>query len=280
VNDLGSACRAVLETADPHTKVMAARAVARDWRLGRLRFAFDALMPARPARRDRPILLPPSHMPRRGRAGTQRTRIAMLHALAHIEYVAIDLAFDLVGRFGSMFPERFADQWLVVGAQEALHFALVDRRLRALGTAYGDLPAHDGLWEAAAATVNDALARLAVVPMVLEARGLDATPPMIARFETAGDAASARILKRIAADEVGHVAAGVEWFGYLCAAQRFEPVETWRKLVRQNFGGAVKPPFNDSARDEAGLTKAYYLGLAADCDPSHKGPASQQGGQS
>lgn len=280
MNDLGSACRAVLETADPRAKVMAARAVARDWRLGRLSFAFDVAMPARPARTDRPELLPPSRMPRRGRAGSQRTRIAMLHALAHIEYVAIDLAFDLVGRFGGRFPRPFADRWLEVGAQEALHFALVDRRLRTMGAAYGDLPAHDGLWEAAAATADDALARLAVVPMVLEARGLDVTPVMIARFEAAGDAISAKILKRIAADEIGHVAAGVEWFGYLCAAQRFAPVETWRKLVGENFGGAIKPPFNDSARDEAGLTKAYYIGLAADCDPSHKEPASRQGGQS
>jgi len=115
--------------------------------------------------------------------------------------------------------------------------------------------------------------------MVLEARGLDVTPMMIARFDAAGDMTSTRILKRIAADEVGHVAAGVEWFAYLCAAQRFEPVETWRRLVGANFGGAIKPPFNDSARDEAGLTKDYYIGLAVKCDVSHKDTASRQGGQ-
>ena len=120
---------------------------------------------------------------------------------------------------------------------------------------------------------------VAVVPMVLEARGLDVTPMMIARFDAAGDVTSTRILKRIASDEIDHVAAGVEWFAYLCAVQRFEPVETWRRLVAANFRGAIKPPFNDSARDKAGLTKEYYIGVAVNCDVSHKEAASRQGGQ-
>ena len=132
----------------------------------------------------------------------------MLHALAHIEYSAIDLAFDMAGRFGAGFPPGFVDDWFSVGADEAIHFALLDRRLKSLGSAYGALPAHDGLWEAAAATAGDPLARLAVVPMVLEARGLDVTPAVLARFEAAGDARSAAILGRIYRDEIRHVAAG------------------------------------------------------------------------
>jgi uncharacterized ferritin-like protein (DUF455 family) len=171
---LGETCKAVLETADPQAKLMRARAVARDWRLGRLEHRFDAEMPDYPARPDRPELLAPRFMPKRRRAGSERARIAMLHALAHIEFVAIDLAFDLVGRFGAQFPRAFADDWLRVGADEAMHFALLDRRLKQLGSHYGAMPAHDGLWEAAYATRGEALARLAIVPMVLEARGLDA----------------------------------------------------------------------------------------------------------
>ena len=257
----GAACE-VLLAAEPHAKVMAARAAARAWRTGRLAWVFDVAMPGRPVLGDTPVLLPPSRMPKRGRAGSLRTRIAMLHALAHIEYVAIDLAFDLVGRFGRHFPRAFTDEWLRVGAEEAMHFALVARRLRALGAAYGDLPAHDGLWEAAADTAHDPLARLAIVPMVLEARGLDVTPAMIARFETAGDEASARILGRILRDEVRHVAAGVRWFESLCAARRIDPAPEWRRLVSCHFGGRIKPPFNDSARESAGLTKDFYAVLA------------------
>ncbi len=186
----------------------------------------------------------------------------MLHAVAHIEYVAIDLAFDLIGRFGGSFPRAFIDDWMRVGAEEAMHFAIVQRRLRAAGADYGDLPAHDGLWEAAEATAHDPLARLAIVPMVLEARGLDVTPMMITRFEAAGDVASGRVLQRILQDEVGHVAAGVRWYESLCAAQHADPVATWRMLVEQGFRGAVKPPFNDSARATAGLAREFYAGLA------------------
>jgi uncharacterized ferritin-like protein (DUF455 family) len=202
-------------------------------------------------------------MPRRRKGGSERGRIAMLHALAHIELTAIDLAFDLVGRFGGGFPRAFADDWLAVGADEAMHFALLDRRLRALGSGYGAMPAHDGLWEAAEATASDPLARLAVVPMVLEARGLDVTPATIARFEAAGDRRSASILTRILADEIRHVRAGTFWFERACESRRIGPVSEWQRLVRRHFRGAVKPPFNDSARGEAGLSRDYYAGLAA-----------------
>jgi len=222
-----------------------------------LSWSFDTAMPAQPARPSRPELLPPSRMPKRGRAGSERSRIALLHALAHIELTAIDLAFDCAGRFGAGFPRAFANDWIAVGADEAMHFALLHRRLRALGAAYGDLPAHGGLWEAAAATAHDALARLAVVPTVLEARGLDVTPATLAALERAGDARSAAILERIYRDEIRHVAAGMKWFRFGCESGGRDPVATWKALVAQHFRGAVKPPFNDSARGEAGLSRDY-----------------------
>lgn len=247
----------------------ATRGAARDWRLGRLAATFDVAMPDEPARPARPPLLAPSRMPRRGRGGTVANRIAMIHAIAHIEFTAMDLALDLVGRFGGHFPRAFADDWMRVAGQEAMHFALLQRRLRALGATYGDLPAHAGLWEAAAKTADDPLARIAVVPMVLEARGLDVTPAMRARFAAAGDMATARILDRILSDEIDHVAAGARWFAYACAVRRVAPAETWRGIVAARFRGAIKPPFNDSARAAAGLTQDFYGGLAA---PPHHGP--------
>jgi uncharacterized ferritin-like protein (DUF455 family) len=259
---VAQACRSVLLAADPRAKIGAARAAARAWRRGGIEHGFDVAMPEAPARPGRPELRPPSQMPKRGRGGSERGRIAMLHALAHIEYSAIDLAFDLAGRFGAAFPSAFIDDWFAVGADEAMHFALLDRRLKSLGCAYGELPAHDGLWEAAAATADDALARLAVVPMVLEARGLDVTPAAIARFEAAGDARSAAILGRIYRDEIRHVAAGSKWFRWGCESRRIEPVSEWKRLVGARFRGALKPPFNDSARDEAGLSRDYYAALA------------------
>ena len=253
----------VLLVGEPAEKVRAARNAARAWRRGRLVHAFDVAMPDQPVRPEHPPLLPPGQMPKRGKGGSDRGRVAMLHALAHIEFAAIDLAFDLAGRFGGLFPPAFVDDWLGVGADEAMHFALLDRRLRALGSFYGAMPAHDGLWEAAEATAQDALARLAVVPMVLEARGLDVTPATVERFRAAGDDRSAAILERIYRDEIRHVGAGSRWFHFACEAQRIAPVSEWQRLVRHHFRGMLKPPFNVSARDEAGLSREWYGALAA-----------------
>lgn len=259
---IASACRSVLLTGEPHAKLMRARSVARDWRQGRLLHRFDVEMPARPARPERPELLPPSQMPRRGKGGSERARIAMLHALAHIEFSAIDLAFDLVGRFGAEFPTPFVDDWLCVGADEAMHFALLDRRLRQMGSFYGALPAHDGLWQAAEETAGDVLARLAIVPMVLEARALDITPVTIERFIGAGDHRSAKMLQRIMTDEIRHVYFGTKWFKRETKRKGLSAQDHYQKLVNLHFRGAVKPPFNDSARRQAGLTRDYYLPLA------------------
>jgi uncharacterized ferritin-like protein (DUF455 family) len=259
---IAEVCRAVLLSAEPRAKVKAARAAARAWRRGELVHDFARAMPERPARPAEPPLLPPSRMPKRGKAGSERSRIAMLHALAHIEFGAIDLAFDMAGRFGAGQPRAFVDDWIGVGADEAIHFALLDRRLKALGSRYGALPAHDGLWEAAEETAHDLLARLAVVPMVLEARGLDVTPATVAAFERSGDAKSAAILSRIYRDEIRHVAAGTRWFRIGCEKAGFVPVPHWQALIRTHFRGMLKPPFNDSARGEAGLSRDFYLGVA------------------
>ncbi len=260
---LSAACVTVLTTANPQAKLMAARRAARDWRLGRLAHHFGAAPPNRPARPDAPELLPPNRMPKRGKGGSDRARIAMIHALAHIEFVAIDLAFDLVARFGATFPRGFVDDWMRVGAEEAMHFALLDRRLRELGSFYGALPAHDGLWEAASETAHDAAARLAIVPMVLEARALDITPQTIARFTAFGDSKTAKALTRIMSDELFHVHAGTKWFLWSMKRVGADPAKTYQKLVKAHFRGRLKGPFNDSARHEAGLTRDFYEPLAS-----------------
>ncbi len=215
------------------------------------------------------MLRPPRDMPRRRNFGAPAGRVALLHALAHIELNAIDLAWDLVARFGdSGLPRAFFDDWLGVAAEEAEHFALLASRLDTLGSAYGALPAHDGLWEAAAATAHDLIARLAIVPLVLEARGLDVTPEMILRLERAGDCASAAILARIYRDEIGHVAVGLRWFDRLCHERGLDPEAAFHDRVRRYFSGALKPPFNREARDQAGLPAAYYEPLGA-TSPAH-----------
>lgn len=259
---LGAAIRAALLTPEPRAKVMAARKVARDWRLGRLAFVLDETLPDRPTRPAEPELLPPNRMPKRGKGGSERARIALWHAIAHIEFSAIDLALDAAGRFGAAMGRAFVDDWLKVAADEAMHFALIDRHLHRLGSRYGALPAHDGLWDAAYETRQDVLARMAVVPMVLEARGLDVTPAMLERVRASGDEVGGRILQRILDDEIVHVRTGTNHFTAGCHTARLDPVEHWKRLVKRHFRGAVKPPFNDSARRSAGLSREYYGALA------------------
>jgi uncharacterized ferritin-like protein (DUF455 family) len=274
VGEIGAAISEALLTADPRAKAMATRRVARDWRLGRLSFVF-APMPDAPARPMRPELLPPNKMPKRGRGGSDRARVALWHALAHIEFVAIDLALDMAGRFGAQMGPEFVSDFLSVAADEAMHFALIERHLATMGAAYGDLPAHGGLWEAADKTAHDVAARLAIVPMVLEARGLDVTPATLERVESSGDARGAAILRRILADEIRHVRFGVDHLAHV-AAQRGQDADSfWITLVQQYFRGGIKPPFNDSARQDAGLSLKAVHALASVVKPglreSHEG---------
>ncbi len=259
---IGDAACAVLRAGDPDWKVAAAERAAADWRAGKLRFeASKESPPDRPARPPRPELRPPNEMPKRSAKGAAG-RIAMLHAVAHIEFNAIDLAWDMIARFGAGTGERaFIDDWVSVGAEEAQHFAMVRTRLRDLGADYGDLPAHDGLWEAAQDTADDVLARLAVVPLVLEARGLDVSPRMTIKFRESGDEDTARLLDQILRDEVGHVATGMRWFQAICANSGQDPVASFHRLVRERFKGELKPPFNEAARAQAGLMPAFYQGL-------------------
>jgi uncharacterized ferritin-like protein (DUF455 family) len=255
---VSSAIRAALQECDPFAKAMATRKVAREWRLGRLEPGFEAAMPDRPGRPDQPELLRPNRMPKRGRGNSEKGRIALWHALAHIEFVAIDLALDMAGRFGAQMGPQFVSDFLAVAADEAMHFSLIARKLRALGSHYGALPAHDGLWESADATRHDVAARLAVVPMVLEARGLDVTPATLERVREGGDEHGARLLERILDDEIRHVRFGSKHFAAVCAERGESPENHWKWQVRTHFRGLVKPPFNDSARAAAGLSRAMY----------------------
>jgi uncharacterized ferritin-like protein (DUF455 family) len=263
VTTVAAAIRAALLTAEPRAKAFAARKVARDWAAGRLDVRFDVSMPDRPARPEQPELLPPNRMPKRGKGGSERGRIALWHALAHIEFVAIDLALDMAGRFGGEVGPELVSDFLSVAADEAMHFELLARRLRHLGSHYGALPAHDGLWDAAFETRHDVAARLAVVPMVLEARGLDVTPATLERVRAAGDETGARILQRILDDEIRHVRFGATHFAAICAERGDSTDSLWKILVARHFRGAIKPPFNDSARQRAGLPRSLYAGVAS-----------------
>lgn len=256
--DLGEAIRAALLTAEPDRKVMATRRVRREFAAGRLALPIGVQMPDEPGRPKRPELLPANRMPKRGRGQSLRGRIALFHSLAHIEFVAIDLALDMAGRFGDEGGEGFVADFLDVAADEAMHFAMLERHLRTMGSHYGALPAHGGLWEAAEETRHDLAARLAIVPMVLEARGLDVTPPTLERVRQAGDERGARILERILDDEIRHVAMGTRHFNALCRMRGAEPETLWKTLVKRHFRGSLKPPFNDSARQSAGLSRSFY----------------------
>jgi uncharacterized ferritin-like protein (DUF455 family) len=262
---LRGGCVAALASPDLDRKVALVRATAELWfaRSISLMSPADPLPPDRPGRPERPELVDPRKVARRT-LNSERGRIALMHAIAHIELNAIDLAIDIVARFA---PERppasFFDGWMQVAFEEAKHFSLLRARLRSLGADYGDLPAHDGLWEAATQTRNDLHARLAVVPLILEARGLDVTPSLITKMEETGDRETADILRVIYEDEKKHVAIGAKWFRFYCARARLDPARRFQELVRANFRGDLKPPFNDRARAESGLTPLFYRALTA-----------------
>ena len=259
--DLSQAIRDALLTGDKRGKVFATRQLVRDWRRGVLPTGFSVPMPDHPAWPEGLTILPPSQMPKRGKGGSAKNRIALWHSMAHIEFVAIDLALDMVGRFGAQMDDRFISDFLTVAAEEAMHHALIERHLATMGAQYGDLPVHAGLWQAAESTSHDVAARLAVVPMVLEARALDITPATLERVKSLGDEKGALILQRILDDEIRHVAAGARHFEANCKRQGKSARDHWRELVQACFKGALKPPFNDSARKAAGLSREYYTGI-------------------
>jgi uncharacterized ferritin-like protein (DUF455 family) len=219
-------------------------------------FAFDFIRPPRPTTDVRfpkhPRQVEPRDLPRRG-LNTEAGKIAFLHALAHIEFNAIHLAWDMAYRFRGM-PESFYYDWLQVAIEEAAHFRALSGRLRDFGADYGHLPAHRGLWELAEHTASDVLHRLALVPRFMEARGLDVTPGMIAKLEQLGDTASVEILRMILREEIGHVAFGTRWFHYVCERRGLDPEDEYFALVRRYIRGPVRGPFNEEARRRAGFS--------------------------
>jgi uncharacterized ferritin-like protein (DUF455 family) len=228
------------------------------WVDAEARLAEPEGLPGRPAQ---PKLVEPAQVPRRS-AFTPEGRSALLHAVAHIEFNAIDLALDAVWRFHGM-PEAYYRDWLRVAAEEAHHFSLLQAHLATLGHAYGDFPAHDGLWSMARKTAADVVARMALVPRTLEARGLDATPPMQARLARAGDARAVEILDIILRDEVGHVAIGNHWYRWLCERDGLDPVAHYAVLAARHEAPRLKAPFNLEARARAGFTAQELAELPA-----------------
>jgi uncharacterized ferritin-like protein (DUF455 family) len=207
------------------------------------------------------ILVPPHQVPRR-RMDTQAGRAALVHALAHIEFNAINLALDAVHRFPAM-PRDYQADWLRVADEEALHFSLLSAYLQTLGAGYGDLPAHNGLWDMALKSAHDPLVRMALVPRVLEARGLDVTPGMITRLRQHDDETSAAILARILDEEIAHVAAGSRWFEWHCSERGLEPLPTFRALLAAHGQAVLHGPFNHAARHEAGFSRRELEALEA-----------------
>jgi uncharacterized ferritin-like protein (DUF455 family) len=256
--ELRAAAAQVLAIADPHLKAQATLA------------GLHADLPCDPqthlpplvlGRAARPPLVAPRELVQRP-VGTREGRSALIHALAHIELNAVNLGLDIAARFPGL-PVDFYRDWISVARDEARHFGLLDEHLRTLGHAYGDFPAHDGLWEMAERTSGDLLARLALVPRTLEARGLDAAPPIRDKLARAGDAQGAAILEAILADEIGHVAIGNRWYRWLCEQRGLDPTATDAQLARRYRAPVQRGPFNLDARRQAGFTDEELAILTA-----------------
>lgn len=250
-----AALSALCET-DPSAKVVAVEALAADWAADRL--ALDSAIELQPqlpvpGRPSAPMLVAPSALKRRSIASDEG-RAVLIHALAHIEFNAINLALDAIWRYPGLPREYYAD-WLQVAAEEAYHYTLLTGHLGALGHAYGDFPAHDGLWEMAERTSDDLLARIALIPRTMEARGLDVSPGLRDKLAQAGDTEAATILDIILRDEIGHVRIGNHWYGWLCAQRGLEPIATYAELAGTYRAPALRGPFNLAARQAAGFTQ-------------------------
>jgi uncharacterized ferritin-like protein (DUF455 family) len=243
----------VLMTCDPDEKVSLTHFYARQWNDGLLpKITTDepVAVPV-PGRPEKPLLVHPSQVPRR-KLHSEEGRAALVHAITHIEFNAINLAWDAVYRFRDM-PEKFYTDWMKVADEEAYHFALLRERLRDLGYEYGDFEAHNGLWEMACKTDYDVMVRMALVPRVLEARGLDVTPGMMEKLKKVGDQRTLALLHIILRDEIGHVEIGTRWFRYICEKRKLDSIDTFRQLLEEHMKGHIKGPFYDEARIMAGF---------------------------
>ena len=249
-----------LATTEIGQKLALTAAVAADWRAGQLDWQDTAPITLVCGRPLKPELVPHRQVLQRG-AKSPEGRARLLHAIVHIEFSAVNLALDHAARFRGM-PEQYYTDWIGVAAEEAYHFTILRERLQALGHDYGDFPAHAGLWNMAERTSGDVLARMALVPRLLEARGLDATPPIQRMLEQAGDMASARLLDIILHDEIGHVGLGDSWFRRLCAERNLEPESTYRRLLTEFDAPWPQAPFNETARLAAGFTAGELAALA------------------
>lgn len=212
-----------------------------------------------PGRPKLPKLVPPQQVPRR-KLSTIGGRIALIHAITHIEFNAINLALDAVLRFQNM-PEKYYRDWMQVAFEEAQHFTMLHERLKQLNSDYGEFDAHNGLWEMAMKTRESIVARMALVPRVLEARGLDVTPGMMKRLESVGDHETVAILKIIFEQEIGHVAIGSRWFAYACKQENLQPEETFQKLLGKFMSGELRGPFELEARKQAGFSEEELQAL-------------------
>lgn len=265
--ELRTAALRALQTADPAAKATAALALHPQQHAGLLAEDSPLLQPLLtlqptgplPGRTERPPLVDPREVKPRS-PFTREGRAALLHAVAHIELNAINLALDAVWRFAGM-PRAYYADWLRVAAEEALHFSLLSEHLATLGHGYGDFPAHDGLWAMTARTAGDITARMALVPRTLEARGLDATPPMQARLRQAGDERAVQILGVILRDEIGHVAVGNRWYRWLCEREGLDPVAHYAVLAARHGAPKLRGPFNLEARGAAGFTAEELAAL-------------------
>jgi uncharacterized ferritin-like protein (DUF455 family) len=262
--ELREAALHLLAETEVEAKVNGAMSLEQAWRRGDISLAENAALTSDrpvPGRPPRPELVPPLSVRHRSMR-TVEGRAALIHALAHIEFNAINLALDAIWRFPGMPREYYAD-WLRVAAEEALHFSLLRAHLQAQGFRYGDFPAHNSLWDMAEKTRDDILARIALVPRTLEARGLDASPPVRAKLAQAGDIAAAQILDIILRDEIGHVAIGNRWYGWLCAARGLEPVAMYAVLAQRYKAPPLRGPFNLEARRAAGFSETELAALTA-----------------
>ncbi|MFL9922690.1 ferritin-like domain-containing protein [Herbaspirillum lusitanum] len=243
----------------PQAKCAGVAALYAAWGAGQLALDVQAGLSAPanlalPGRPQHPELVSPRQVKPRSMR-TPEGRAILIHALAHIEFNAINLALDAIWRFPDM-PRAYYEDWLQVAAEEAYHFSLLAAHLQTMGFDYGDFPAHNSLWDMAEKTQGDVLARIALVPRTMEARGLDAAPPVRAKLAQAGDQAAAEILDIIMRDEIGHVAIGNRWFGWLCEQRALDPIATFAELAQQHKAPVMRGPFNLPARRAAGFSEA------------------------
>ncbi|WMP16704.1 ferritin-like domain-containing protein [Thiothrix lacustris] len=256
MKNLYAAAYACLMETDLEQKLLSVHQLYVDWQAGALLRenrpdvpVLAILVPGRPAK---PELVHPKQVKQR-KLTTPEGQKALLHAVAHIEFNAINLALDAAYRFRDL-PDAYYGDWLQVASEEAYHFSLLRERLQDFNCTYGDLPAHNGLWEQACKTDHDALVRMALVPRVLEARGLDVTPGMMQRLREVGDESTIAILEIILRDEIGHVRIGSHWFRYCCEQRALEPEATFRKLIREVLQAPLRGPFYTEARLQAGFS--------------------------